>query len=261
MIDQLGTIALVLGAALHAAAEYTDRGRTSILWLNNTPVDRLLRSTGYAVAALGAIATAYKIATLGTKAQRADDADAAEFALVTEIRRELREITTNLKLFSDGRASAFVRGASCFYLAGRFSLMDKYDKCSGRDSYELGEGVLGEAGNRAKHQVRNLPSAGTAIEPNPQWLDRQRAMGVLDEHARTMTMRSRSYAGLRLNFEQRPVGVVVVESEKADGVSLAALESCETAHLRLSRLLDHASRLDPVRLRAAVTRCLEEGRA
>jgi hypothetical protein len=260
-LDQLGTVGLALGAIAAIAAKYTDRGRTGFLWLDNSPVDRVFASLSYAFAGLGAIATAVRLEALGRKAARADDAESLELALIQEIRRELRQIVEDMQLYSSGRMSVFLRGESCFYLVGRFSLMDRFNRCSGRQQYELGEGVLGLAGDRGAAEVVGLPNPGSGPEPNARWLTRQRDMGVGDEHARTMTMRSRSYAGLRLNFENRIVGVLVAESELEQGATLSQLEECTEAQTHLSRLLDHSSRVDPSRLRAALTRCLTEGHA
>jgi hypothetical protein len=139
--------------------------------------------------------------------------------------------------------------------------MARHDRCCGRPRYRESEGVLGAAWNRGEAEELDLPAPGTGLEPTKGWLTRQQKMGVRDEDARSMTMKSRSYAAIRINYERRLIGVIVVESESPRGVSLATLNACTDSQTKLSRLLDHFRVIDPDRLRAAVERCLSEGRA
>lgn len=67
-------------------------------------------------------------------------------------------------------------------------------------------------------------------------------------------MRSRSYAALRLNAGDKPLGVLIIESEKPDGASLASVKSATIrSQVVLSRLLGHVGGTNPERLLRALT--------
>lgn len=132
--------------------------------------------------------------------------------------------------------------------------MSRYDRSSGRARYDLEEGVLGHAFNRGEAEQTDLPDAGTAEEPRPGWKQRQARTGLTDDHILALTMRSRSYAALRLNAGDKPLGVLIIESEKPDGASLASVKSATIrSQVVLSRLLGHVGGTNPERLLRALT--------
>jgi hypothetical protein len=134
-------------------------------------------------------------------------------AVTNLINSQLDIICTSLDHLSSERVTLFVRVGDHFEVAGRWSAHPGL-RGKTRSQYPE-EGCLGTAWGHRKSIVVDLPDPKTELQA---WLAKQQEMGVSNETALAMTMRSRNYAGFRvddLKTGRDPSGVVVFESELA----------------------------------------------
>jgi len=203
-------------------------------------------------------------------------AEVAELALVDSVSEELEELSNDLWLYSDGRVSLFLCKGEHFVLAGRYSSNKPFQRTTARPTYALDQGVIGAAWARGKAEDPELPYPGAvnASRPTKQWLDHQlRRHNLPEEIAAGFTMKSRSYAAIRLDRPHRPLGVLVVESirtaaettvsKKAGGLPGGSLEALLAladggATRRLARALEDLASLSEDDLRRHVTAVLAE---
>ncbi len=131
-----------------------------------------------------------------------------------------------LSLGTQGRASIFLTqadGESCL-LVGRFSDNPTYKRPS-RSSYSLTQGCMGRAWTDSEHEALDMPDTASTVT---EWVNYQaKAYGMPKEEAKALPMKSRRYAGVRVDdsMGRQHFGVVIVESEKPRGVSLDALKT------------------------------------
>jgi hypothetical protein len=267
-----GAISGPLAFVLIGIAGLTTNGHYSLLRWHEISTSATFVALAAIAALGGTFETTRKIRQLQGQLDRAvnlgDRATAAELALIETVCDELRSLVDSLRLFSDGRASLFLCREDHFVLVGRYSPMPTFSRSVGRDIYPLQQGVLGEAWREGQAEDPDLPNPGpTNAAPHRGWLERQ-ARDQIDETTASMfTMRSRSYAAIRLEYERHRLGVLVVEdtrpaaetpaSEVADnnpGGSLAALTAlAKSNEVRvLSRALRHLHHLESAAIRSRV---------
>jgi len=169
-------------------------------------------------------------------------------AVARLINSQLDIICSSLGHLSTERVTLFVRVNSHFEVAGRWSAHPGL-RGKTRQQYPE-EGCLGEAWAQGKSVVVDLPDPKSDLEA---WLKKQAALGVSSETALAMTMRSRNYAGFRIDDPRTgrdPSGVVVFESElglahggkqQIDPIVLEKAVDDERPRLRV--LLDEKARL------------------
>jgi hypothetical protein len=168
---------------------------------------------------------------------------AAERAIVRLIRQELIALENRSQLFSNGRVSLFRCDGDYFTLVGRRSGRPRFDQSLGRGRYPLDEGVLGRAWAETPVEVPSLPEAGPEAEPpRRRWLDAQRRLGVPEEVAAALTMRSRAYAAFRIADRERSFGVILFESTVAvDAAATAGASTTKRTVAELEPLVKEAS--------------------
>lgn len=194
-------------------------------------------------------------------------AEAAEIALVDAVWEELEELANHLCLYSDGRVSLFLCYEDHFVLAGRYSANPPFQRTTARPSYPIDQGIIGAAWARGKAADDAMPDPSpiTAARPTKGWLDQQlKRHGVPEEVAVRFTMKSRSYAAVRLDRPHRRLGVLVLEStrvasettlsQRAGGLHGGSLEALLNladagATRRLARALEDLSLLGEEDLR------------
>jgi hypothetical protein len=153
-------------------------------------------------------------------------AEVAELALVKMICDDLRILVDILQLFSSGRASLFLHKKDHFILVGRYSPMPAFRRSLGRVTYPDEQGCVARAWERGEAEDPDLPEAGPLnLPPKKQWLQRQYQQQVPEEIASAFTMRSRSYAAIRLDFAQRQLGVLVIENEQVTADTKPSIEA------------------------------------
>ncbi|MBA2283075.1 MAG: hypothetical protein H0W25_17835 [Acidimicrobiia bacterium] len=217
----------------------------------------------------GLLSTSY----LRALQERAEKSDAhlgrarhAERAVLILVRTELHELLEQLGLNSNGRVSLFLDTATALALVGRYSAMPTFDRTTGRAEYPYDEGVIGKAWEKGAWEEPRLSNPGARDAPaNPRWIDQQCGRYNLPrDEVQTMTMRSRSYAAIRLECGGRLVGVLIAEdvriadetpsSDRTGGhhaVSVAALNALSGGDLvrQLSELLGRMCDMDHDALR------------
>lgn len=265
---------------LIGVAGLTTKGHYNLLhWHDISTSDSFIALA--AIAALGGtIETTRKIRALQGKLSQAAGLEAraelAESAVIETICDELRILVTALELDSDGRANLFLCRDDHFILVGRYSPMPTFSRSIGRDRYPLEQGVLGEAWREGEAEDPDLPNPGpTNMPPHRGWLERQSRKGIDEPTASLFTMRSRSYAAIRLEHDRHRLGVLVVEdtrpasetkvSEAVDnnpGGSLSALTALATSsQIRtLSRALQHLHHLESDVLRSRIVGFLPDSK-
>lgn len=118
--------------------------------------------------------------------------------------------------FSRARISVYRHKGDSFFLLARVSKSQALRRI-GRQRYPDGEGVIGTTWDIAQKVVTNLP------EKRPEWNEQCVAKyGMSAATASGLTMHSRSLLGQRIDTQGTnpvPVGIVIIESLKARGVS------------------------------------------
>jgi len=103
-----------------------------------------------------------------------------------------------LSLGTQGRASIFLTqadGESCL-LVGRFSDNPTYKRPS-RSSYSLTQGCMGRAWTDSELEALDMPDTASTVT---EWVNYQaKAYGMPKEEAKALPMKSRSYAGVRVD--------------------------------------------------------------
>jgi hypothetical protein len=203
-------------------------------------------------------------------------AESGERALLRLARAELNELRSRLNHYTNERMSLFRCEGNCFTLVARFSAGPNFDRSPGRDSYPLGDGVLGRAWRDGSAHESAFPPAGEAVQPNRTWLQSQERLGIPEPTAAAFNMRSRYYAAFRIEGRDGPLGVLVIESvvtadEAAerqlkgrafDGSTILDHAVVETevkaASSRLARLLEEARTISAVAIEAGRRAIREE---
>jgi GAF domain-containing protein len=159
----------------------------------------------------------------------------AETAVVKLIRSELIALQERAHMFSSDRISLFRCDGDHFTLIGRRSARPLFDESLGRGRYPLDEGALGLAWAQGKIGVPSLPDPGPEGEPpKRRWLDAQRKMGIAEEVAAALRMRSQAYAAFRIADRERSFGVILFESTVA--VDEAATAGASTTKRKVDEL-------------------------
>jgi hypothetical protein len=212
----------------------------------------------------GTIETAIKIHSLEDRVRDRNNLEtrstSAETGLIDLVCQELANIVKIHGLFSAGRASLYICRVDHFVLVGRSSPNPKYGRSIGRKTYPINSGLLAEAWSLGQVEDSNFPDPGHGETPKRGWLERQMKRGVDEPTACNFTMRSRSYAAVRLNLHEAPLGVLVVESDRVPtiigdggaGPTLASLAGLQSSFLILSRALSHLQGLEESDLRSRV---------
>lgn len=264
---------------LAGASSLTPDGHYDLLWFNNVGTAPSLLTGAAAASVIGSIGSARLVRDLRSRADSAAEANErasfAEHAVMTEVRSHLQALMVLLSLYSEGRASIFLCRDDHFVLIGRYSPSPALRRTSGRLTYPMDQGVISAAWRDATAEDPSLPDPGPrgASVPTRGWTSRQvRQHHVPEEIALRFTMRSRSYAAVRLDDHERSLGVLVVETERPaeqspnapaaggeHGASLAALNCLsESTEMRsLTRLLGHVRHIDPVAAHRHLQRLLE----
>jgi hypothetical protein len=269
-------IAAPLSGALFAAAALT----TSSYF--DTPIARHVSWTvtlfvlGGAAALIGTFESYRRLLHWERAAARADEWSAraaqSELALIDTICDELRGIIDTLSLFSTGRANLFICKQDHFVLVGRYSPMAQFSRSVGRDAYPLGGGILGRAWSDGEAAAPDLPEPGPInLAPHQAWLRAQARLGIDEAVATGFVMRSRCYAAIRLEYDRRRLGVIVIESTYpaartaasnaggAPGGSLDAVKDLDPRTIIvLSRALHHLRHLEENQLRERLVKYLPE---
>lgn len=183
--------------------------------------------------AAAAEADQVKVATAKQDAENARLADANRdleqqvSALQAAIRNSFDDgmfrLHDKLRLGNDGRASVFALTGRGAELVGRYSPNPDFQS-AGRGTYPLDGSCLGATARTGSNEVTGLVKV---TNTGKAWANQQASRyGMNREQALGLTMKSRSYAGVRLSDAagKTALGVVIVESLQPDGVSLAALE-------------------------------------
>jgi hypothetical protein len=187
----------------------------------------------------------------------------AEHGIVRLMRVELAELQVRAHQFSSERVNLFRCDGDHFTLVARHSPRPLFHESLGRGSYPIDQGVLGRAWAQGTADEPSLPSAGGEQgPPRRAWLDAQRRLGVPEDVARGLTMRSQAYAAFRIAGRERSLGVILFEStvavDEAAGAgasptmrTVADLEPLvKEAGGRLASLLEGCSVIDAARVRA-----------
>lgn len=144
--------------------------------------------------------------------------------------------------------------------------MARYGRSIGRETYPIGAGILGKAWDNGEADDPELPDPGVVNRPPTRaWLSRQASHGIPDGVASNFVMRSRAYAAVRLEFDRRRLGVLVIETDrpaKSRGGSASTIPAGSIEALReqspsrviysLSRSLEHLRKCDDGDLRRAL---------
>jgi hypothetical protein len=266
-------------AILLGASAVTPDGRYDLFGFQDISTSITLLVAAGVSAFVGTAATSRELHQLQQRAQRSAGwegrAKQAELALIESACDDLRILLEALNLYSVGRASLFLCKGDHFVLLGRYSPMPNFGRSVGRDTYPLDEGILGKAWNLGRAADLELPPAGGInAPPTKQWLQRQARHSISEEVAANFHMRSRSYAGIRLeSLDRHRLGVLMVESDlpAADtpsssvagghpGASLDALLAMTDSSVvrNLARGLHHLRDLDEVDLRGRVVGLLPD---
>ena len=183
--------------------------------------------------------------------------ETAERAIARLAREELRQVVNTLGVYSNGRVSLFrAHHDDHFDLVARFSLNPTFDHGPGRGRYPMHEGALGKVWAEHKWFGPSLPSAGAVGGPPSQrWIEQQRRVfGVSQDVAANLTMRTRTYGGVRVDLGGRCLGVLLFED-------LRPLPGSENSHLGTSPTQDAVFKAFTEELGTRLAALLEESGA
>jgi hypothetical protein len=168
---------------------------------------------------------------------------AGERAIIRLMRAELISLQERAHQFSSERVSLFRCDGQHFTLVARRSPRPLFDESLGRLRYPLDHGVLGRAWAEGKAGEPSLPPGGDEREaPRRRWLDAQRRLGVPEEEASALTMRSQAYAAFRIAERERSLGVILFESTvSVDEAACAGASPTKRALADLEPLVKEAS--------------------
>jgi hypothetical protein len=273
-------VASVVAGALLAASGLTPDGQWTQFWWKHVPVNTTLLVGGLVLGVPAYIATAVQLRRIQRRADRADHyeqrAGRAEYVVASIACALVRELFDLLPLDTASRVSLFLDTGTALTLLARHSPNTRYCRCTGQATYPHDRGVLGRAWNLGAAEEKGLASPGQTRDerPDERWIEQQHGRwGIPREEAAALTMRSRSYAAVRLAEPNgRPLGVLIVEDERRAsdaprvGSSGPSAVSCEglthgavdSLQRRLVAVLARAQRLEPSNLRSAVTTVLED---
>jgi hypothetical protein len=273
-------LATAAGVVLGGASALVGEAQFNLLAWNHIAWKwTLVVAAGIVLVSAAATATTTQVRQ-ARRLRRADGyelrAETAEQKLVDAVWEELEQLSTDLRLYSDGRASLFLCARDHFVLVGRFSANPPYNRATVRPYYPLDQGVIGAAWADGKAADPRLPDPGpaNATSPNKGWLDHQlRKHSITEDVAAAFTMKSRSYAALRLDRPGHRLGVLVVEStrpadetapsDRAGGLRGGTIEALTAladagATRRLARALEDLSALDEDDLRRHLEQVLAD---
>jgi hypothetical protein len=233
-------VAILIGASALAHGHYkVSHDKISVSWT---------LITAAAVLALAEAATVARrqlrlAAVVAERDESRERAIAAEQAIIRLIRQELIALQERAHLFSSDRVSLFRSDSDHFTLVGRRSARPLFDQSLGRGRYPLDEGVLGLAWAQGTADVPSLPDAGPEGQaPKRRWLDAQRKLGVAEDVAAALTMRSQAYAAFRIADRERSFGVILFESTVAvDEAATAGASSTKRTVDEIEPLVKEAS--------------------
>jgi hypothetical protein len=198
--------------------------------------------------------------------RRAELGEAAPLRLA---RVELKVLAEGAHYYSNERISLYREEADGFTLIARYSANPRFDQSLGRTALPLANGVIGKAWEGGSHAIGDLPAPGEGEEPVRRWLRAQDRLGIGEEIASVLTMRSQSYAAFRIRTpDDEAEGAIVFESTAAAAdfggsavhplLTVAALEEpVKEASPRLAQLLRETRVLE----RAEIRRLLEAEQA
>jgi hypothetical protein len=140
-------------------------------------------------------------------------AEAAETAIMAQIREELISLETLANFYSSERISLFRRDDAGFVLIGRRSRNPTYDSSPGRETHPVDQGVIAQAWSHGLAEEPGLPSGGMKPEPLRAWQTAQtKRWGVPEQICAALTMRSEWYLAIRIETRERAHGVLLFES-------------------------------------------------
>lgn len=152
-----------------------------------------------------------------------------------------------LRLGNSERITLFVKDDSGFRQVGRYASRTRYN-VEGRGRYPRNHGCMGVAWDEGAAEVTDLPDPEADLNKYCREVKRRVKMAV--GVTKLQSMHSRSYAARRIEDAsgQTPIGVVVIESLKPDGVSRGRLDEYLDSGNRLlevAHLLRVLSRVKP----------------
>jgi len=252
-------VAILIGAAALNNGHYTLAGQGfAVSWT-------LIAAAALLALLEAAVVARHQLQVSALTAERdeaLDRAIGAESAIVRLMRAELAALQLRAHQFSSERVNLFRCDGDHFTLVARRSPRPLFDESLGRERYPLDQGVLGRAWAETPAGELSLPSAGGEQgPPRRAWLDAQRRLGVPEDVARGLTMRSQAYAAFRIADRERSLGVILFESTVAVDEAAAASASptkrsvvdleplVKEAAGRLAELLSACSVIDAARVR------------
>lgn len=142
--------------------------------------------------------------------------------LETVLDRAVEELSQDCEVWNaHTRASLYRHGAETesFIRVARVSLNPQL--CNGgRKFYPDSEGLIADVWARGEASLRDLK--GSREDWNNQHVE---SMGYSMETVSKLKMQSRSMVGVRLDYDHKPVGVVIVESENPRGVQAQIIDA------------------------------------
>lgn len=195
----------------------------------------------------------------------ANRADAAEFAVLRQIREELMSLESLAHFFSSDRISLFRMDSDGFVLIGRRSRNPGFNHSRGRGRYPADEGVIARAWKLGAAEEKGLPSAGRKSEPSKAWQQAQaKRWGVPEGVSARFEMRSEWYLAVRIEERDGALGVLLFESEvtpdeaKSAGATTADRVKLEgfakAAGTRLAALIVASRSIDLERIQEQISR-------
>src|SRR3954453_4517060 len=203
-------VAVLLTLSGIVDSDFKLRGhKIQVAWL-------LIAIAGILAAAEAALVTRRQRRLSQLEAERTElqtGADAAEAALLHLMRDELIALEATAHLYSNERVSVFRCDGDCFTLVARRSRRPLFDESLGRERHPLDQGVLGRAWADGVADERGLPDPGPETHaPRRGWLMAQeRRWQVPESVAGRFVMRSQSYVSVRIEEQQRALGVILFE--------------------------------------------------
>lgn len=165
-------------------------------------------------------------------------------AIESALRSVMRQLAIYCKANTDAhRVTAYVRHEGEFVAVARYSHNPKHCEISADGSkHQDGLGAIGQAWNGSESFRANLPA------DRVEWEERMcSAFGYTPERAAKFKMQSLSYAAIRIGNGDSSVGVLVVESTTALGVTRKTITSLRDSLVQaaLAEMISEHSRHTP----------------